>query len=406
MSRGTHHPLALLAAALLALAPAAALGQSDSLEMRKRHELEEVQRQARESREAAKQLKTRETHEMGNLKRTERALLKTQRTIRTLGRRQDQLDDDLQVTRARLERSHQALEKQRQLLARRLRNLYKLGPAGEVEFLLSTSSFAELLMRWDFLVLIARQDRALLARLEQLKEQVAADEQDLAVDLGQVGRTLSASERERRRLASLRQERQQTVTQIQTQRRAYEAAAAELEKTARSIQQLLVQLERQRKAEEEARQRALQGKPPGERQPVPYTGDFARAEGRLDWPVRGEIVGRFGPEEHPRFGTKTLNNGLDIRSEIGTPVRAVAKGRVDFTSEDFGTYGQLVILNHGDGYYTLYAHLSEILVRVGQEVESGATIGRVGDSGSLKGNVLHFEVRRGATALDPEEWLR
>ena len=141
--------------------------------------------------------------------------------------------------------------------------------------------------------------------------------------------------------------------------------------------------------------------------PEPYTGDFAKGQGSLDWPVRGTLVGRFGPEKHPRFNTVIMNNGIDIESTAGTPVRAVAKGRVDFTNEDYSSFGQVVIVNHGDGYYTLYAHLSEILVRQGEEVQSGQTIGKVGDSGtSLKGTVLHFEVRKGSAALDPESWLK
>ncbi len=403
---GVRRPLVagLLAASLLF--PAVSWAQGDSLEMTKRRELEQIQRQARESREAAKKLRGRETKEVSRLHLTERELSRTQRRIRNLGKRQSRLDQDLRLTRGRLEESRNAYEQQRRRLARRLRNLYKAGPAGETEFLLSTNSFAQLLERWDFLVRIARQDRAQLARLEELRGRVASNEQRLSATLDEVGSNLSQTEREKRRLAQLRGARRQTVNEIQTQRRAYEAAAVELEKTARSIQRLLAQLERQRKAEEEARRRAAEGKPPGEVRPAPYTGQFARAEGSLDWPVRGDLVGRFGPEAHPRFGTKTLNNGVDIAAPSGTPVRAVAKGRVDFTSEDYGTYGQLVILNHGDGYYTLYAHLSDILVRVGQEVESGGTIGRVGDTGSLKGNILHFEVRRGAAALDPQDWLR
>ena len=87
-------------------------------------------------------------------------------------------------------------------------------------------------------------------------------------------------------------------------------------------------------------------------------------------------------------------------------MRAVARGRVEYTSEDYGTYGQMIILNHGDGYFTLYAHLSQIEVAVGQEVETGSEIAKSGDSGSLKGPILHFEVRKGGSPLDPEQWLR
>ena len=90
----------------------------------------------------------------------------------------------------------------------------------------------------------------------------------------------------------------------------------------------------------------------------------------------------------------------------GTPVRAVAKGRVDAANDDFEGIGGIVVLNHGDGYYTLYSHLSEVNVRSGQEVLPGATIGKVGDEGSLKGPMLHFEVRKGTSPQNPETWLR
>ncbi|TMQ69518.1 MAG: M23 family metallopeptidase [Candidatus Eisenbacteria bacterium] len=79
---------------------------------------------------------------------------------------------------------------------------------------------------------------------------------------------------------------------------------------------------------------------------------------------------------------------------------------MDYVSNDFGTYGQMIIVNHGDSYYTLYGHLSDIAVSVGQEVTAGQVIARSGDTGSLKGPILHFEVRRGAAALNPQDWLR
>jgi murein DD-endopeptidase MepM/ murein hydrolase activator NlpD len=203
-----------------------------------------------------------------------------------------------------------------------------------------------------------------------------------------VTRNESKASAQRRQLASLQKQRSNQVHKIKTQREAYEAAADELERTARQLKELLAQLERRR------------------RQGVPFTGAFAQGRGNLAWPAQGPLVGAFGTEKHPKWGTTTVNNGIDIQAVMGTPVRAVAKARVEYTSEDFGTYGQMIILNHGDGYYTLYGHLSEISVSETQEIASGATIGRVGDTGSLKGTVLHFEVRQGGTALNPEDWLQ
>ena len=384
-------PGILVSLLLLSLAVAGPAIAQDSLEAAKRQELEGIRREAAENRAAAKRLKGQESTALVQLRRTERELNVTRKRLRTLQQRQRSLDQRLDVTRADLERSASMFRQQRLKLAQRLRNMYKFGAMRELEFLLSPRSFAQLLARWDFIVMVAEQDRLLLDDIQSRKELVQADKQRLELNLTDIEKNARRTNAEKSRLATLHQDRATTVKTIQTQRHAYEAAAAELERTARAIQHLLTQLERKRKQE---------------RVPQPYTGDFARGQGSLDWPVRGELIGRFGPETHPKWGTTTLNNGVDIAAPVGSAVRAVAKGRVDYTSEDFGTYGQMIILNHGDGYYTLYGHLSEIQVSVGQEVQSGQTIAQSGDTGSLKGPILHFEVRKGGASLNPEEWLR
>jgi septal ring factor EnvC (AmiA/AmiB activator) len=379
---------------MAALALPVAVWAQDSLESAKRRELVDAQRRAREFDEQAKRFKGRESQAVGQLKQTDRALLRTRNRLRALMRRRQNLGQQLELTRTDLQHSIQSLGEARSRLRRRLRSIYKFGPAREMEMLLSRQPFAQLMARWDFLLMVAEQDRQLMEEVRGRKEEVEALETRLKGHLGQIERTTRQTSGENQRLAKLRTERQGQLQSIQTQRQAYEAAAAELRRTARDLQRLLVQLEQKRKAE------ATRGTP------QPYSGDFARGEGSLDWPVRGSVVGRFGPETHPRFGTTINNNGIDIEAQLGTPVRSVAKGRVEYTSEDYASYGPIIILNHGDGFFTLYAHLSEILVSNGQEVTPGQIIGRVGDTGSLKGPILHFEVRKGGSALNPEDWLR
>jgi murein hydrolase activator len=402
-----------LALAGLGPAPPRARAQNDSLESTrqqvreqsqleaaKRRELEDIRRQAAESHAAASRLKGQENQVLAQLRRIERDLGATRRRLRALEDKRRLLDRQLASTQITLAANIVSLDQQRDRLARRLRNLYKFGAERELEFLLSTRSFAQLLARWDYLVRVAEQDRQLLEDIGARQTQVQETKQELETNLSQLQKNARATETQNRRLANLREERRTSVETIRTQRAAYEAAAAELDNTARSLQRLLADLERRRKAES---QRAIaQG-----RNPQPYTGDFARGRGQIEWPVHGPVIGHFGPEKHPRFGTTTLNNGIDIQAATGTPVLAAGRGRVDYTSEDYGTFGQIVVINHGDGYYTLYGHLSEILVTQGQEVQSGQTVGRVGDSGtSLKGTVLHFEVRKGGAALNPEDWLK
>jgi len=388
--------LALGLAVLLAGATGdRAAGQQDtSSAAARRAELEAIQRQAREKKEAAGRLKVQENQALGQLQRTDRSLGATRRRLRDLQHRRQRLDLQLDATRMDLQRNLEMLGDQRTRLARRLRAMYKFGPAREIEFLLSTQSFGQLLARWDYLVMVAEQDRLLLDDVRDRKEVVETLEHRLETHLDQVTRTARQTTSENRRLAAQREARQSALAEIQTQRQAFEAAAAQLERDAQALRRLIASLEKKRS-------------------PVPYSGDFARGQGQLDWPLRGNVIGHFGLEQNKRFpNVVTPNNGIDIAAPVGTAVKSVGKGRVDYTSDDYASYGPIVIINHGksasgeDTYYTLYAHLSEIGVSVGQEVNAGQVIGRSGDTGSLKGAVLHFEIRRGSTALNPEDWLQ
>jgi septal ring factor EnvC (AmiA/AmiB activator) len=398
-----RRPLAaFLLGAVLALpvfAPPAGVRAQDSLETAKKQELDEIRRQAAEKRQAAAALKPRETRAIGDLRRTERELSSTRSRLRSLQRRKQALGAQLEVTRANLERSIATLEVQRARLRARLRGIYMTGPARELEYLLSTTSFAQLVTRWDFLNMVAQQDRILLEDVRSQKEQVEANQHQLEGHLTEVQVNAKRTTKESTKLASLRQAKAKTVQSIQSERQSYEAAAAELERTARRIQSLLAQLERRRR--EEADKARTEG-----RNPQPYSGDFARGLGQLEWPVRGDVVTHFGVETHPKFGTQIRNDGIDIAAGIGTTVHAVAKGRVDFANDDYEGMGGMIVLNHGDGYFTLYGHLDAVLVSSGQEVQPGDAIGRVGDAGSLKGPILHFEVRKGSAAQNPETWLR
>jgi murein DD-endopeptidase MepM/ murein hydrolase activator NlpD len=137
---------------------------------------------------------------------------------------------------------------------------------------------------------------------------------------------------------------------------------------------------------------------------LPPTGEFAAMKGRLLWPVAGKIIRGFGKHTHPKYGTVTMNNGIDIQAPGGTPIIAVAAGVVEFV-DWIDAFGKCVILNHGGGYYTLYAHVATTMVAQGQKVGRGQAIAEVGDTGSLEGYVCHFEVRMGRRALNPVEWV-
>ncbi len=122
------------------------------------------------------------------------------------------------------------------------------------------------------------------------------------------------------------------------------------------------------------------------------------AKGSLPWPLHGRIIATFGSKLHPRYKTKTSNLGIDIRAAPSSPVRAVADGRVAYADQFLG-YGNLVIVDHGGGFYTLYANLTEMTARVGNEVTAGTRLGAAGD-------YLHFEIRKDGKPVNPMDWLQ
>jgi len=126
--------------------------------------------------------------------------------------------------------------------------------------------------------------------------------------------------------------------------------------------------------------------------------------GVLGWPVNGRVSSPYGYRIHPIFGTRKLHTGIDIAASSGTPIAAAGSGRV-ILAETYGGYGRAVVIDHGGGLATLYAHQSSIAVSVGQRVERGATIGYVGCSGSCTGPHLHFETRENGARVDPMKYL-
>ena len=135
---------------------------------------------------------------------------------------------------------------------------------------------------------------------------------------------------------------------------------------------------------------------------------FGRTRGKLLSPVNiSSIEVPFGPRRHPRFDSVTFHRGVDLRPKYGSSsaVRAVFWGRVAFVGWLTG-YGETVILDHGKGWHSVYAHLRKVAVAEGQVLRSRARIGEVGDSGSLKGRYLYFEIRENGKARNPQEWFR
>ncbi len=274
--------------------------------------------------------------------------------------------------------------------ADRLVAYYKLQWLGTAQLLVSADSLADLIHRKAALERIIESDQALwskwtdrrghlddaLAALDARKQEKISVEEELSERIAEMNR-------EKSRRANLLEEIRQDKTLRLAAIGSLKDAAGELEKT----------LERLRS----------QGGEP-EETPGAEIRDFAELRGLLPLPVKGKIVTRFGKYHNPEFNVVNFRSGIDIRAERGEPIHAVSAGRVLF-AEWFKGYGNMIIVDHGLFYYTVYAHAEELFKRKGEPVQTGEVIATVGDTGSMIGPTLYFEIRHHGKPLDPTDWL-
>jgi septal ring factor EnvC (AmiA/AmiB activator) len=276
----------------------------------------------------------------------------------------------------------------RQAMRVRAVALYQAGNVGALRLLFAAGGLREFLARVRALRVLLGHDADLLARHRAESEALAGAE---ARAREQVRVQAEAEQRLRERSRELeaeRGEKHSLARRVHADRTSERAALVELEKAARALEETLAR---------------LGAEPSPARPPSPGEG-FAGQKGRLAAPVPGPVAQPFGRVVDADFGTATFRSGVVFEAELGTSVRAVAPAVVRF-ADWFRGYGRLVILDHGDRYFTVSGHLGELAVEVGDSVEAGEEIGTVGDTGSLSGARLYFEIRQGSQPLDPGDWL-
>jgi septal ring factor EnvC (AmiA/AmiB activator) len=415
--RGFARRAAALAATVLLSAAAALAGSTEGKSARSqesRDQLKEVQRELGRERQKVKEARRKEeslSRELSaledDLKNKTRLLKDLDAKLRGSSQRIVRLSRDIEGTDARLQRT-------RSLLRQRLRAMYKQGRMGYVGVLLSADDFSGAGRRLKYLSALAAQDQRLiqtyntsLTSLSEKRAEFARYKKEVAESTAKAAATRNQIVEEQRKYRVL-------LAKVREDKAGHLAAIKELEKSAKDLQALIARLqgeeERQRRASRAAPKReGARGQGAGteleESLELPDDGRFERLRGALPWPATGTLASTFGRQEHPRFRTVTFNRGIEITAPQGRDIVAVADGTVIY-ADWFKGYGRLVILDHGSGYFTLYAHASDILIKTGESVSSGQVIARVGDSGSLEGPQLYFELRHKGKPQDPLVWLQ
>jgi murein DD-endopeptidase MepM/ murein hydrolase activator NlpD len=283
------------------------------------------------------------------------------------------------------------LDRTVQLVDARAATIYKNGPASTFALVLGSHDLGDLLRRFAYVLNVTHTDNARLADMRREKQSIVTTRA-----LVQLLRDKAAQD-----AADVRGERDRVAGVADTLSTETAAVSGELRAQYARLGSIA-----QQKAEFESEERELRTESArieaflrGQTNTPPTVSPKG-----MMWPVDGPVTSGFGWRVHPVFHTRRFHSGIDISAPYGTPIRVAASGKVVFTGSETG-YGNYVIVYHGGGIATLYAHMSSIGASQGAEVVRGQTIGRVGCTGYCTGPHVHFEVRVNGTPVDPMGWL-
>jgi septal ring factor EnvC (AmiA/AmiB activator) len=360
-------------AALLALGGAVRADDARKLE-EIRTQIEEREARAREYAEEAEGA-------LGELEGIDRRLHEVRRSLGVLRQRERAAEEELKGVHGRLEEAERSRQSVQNLLEKRLVALYKFHATGGIPTFYGASTFQELVLRRVALARVVEQDERLFGEYRAVEARLDAarlEAERLVSEIQQARRgVVDREERARRRLV----ERRNLVALLRTRADRERRLAQELREAGERLERVLA---------DRPSQVEVAGEP--------------LVAGRIPRPVDGPVRLGFGRQVHPEFGTETIRNGVEIEAPRGTPVRAVAAGRVLFAGW-FKGYGQIVILDHGEADVSVSGYLEEVAVESGTPVARGDVIGRVGETGSLSGPGLYFEIRHRGKPVDPEGWF-
>ena len=304
------------------------------------------------------------------------------------------LSEEIMLLEGRIEELDQAREQlgkaiilNRDYAGERLRALYKMNLMGKYDAAGLPSSLFDFFLRQNSMKQIIKADFYILDRQNHDLEQFEKVEQQLQKKIhaktnleAQISDQIRINKKETAK-------RQLVLKEIRQKKRLSLAAVESLKQAALKLDNKITDMQ------------AI-GK-----QIIISNFSFLSYKGRLSIPVKGKIISKYGPSKSGDYKSFSFQKGIDIKVERGEPVKAVFNGEVMFARWLKG-YGNLLIVNHGDNYYTLYAHVEEMFKQKGERVETGEVIATAGDTGSIKGMCLHFEVRHHGKPVNPMKWLK
>ncbi len=397
-----RHALAI-ALALLALVPrtGGASGIDDKIKEQQR-KLEAVHSQLTTKRRELDQAAAKVGTVKEQLAIANRNIDLVQAKLGDLNAQMRSTEKKLAWNKLQLAAAQATLARHNDALRRRLIDAYEQGDLGYVAVLLASTSFGDFVERWNDVRYLIKANEATIRARRADAQRVDAIQSGLLGSEAALRNAQAEANQQQLALDALAVQRRNLLAVAETERASVATQVSELDDMSASAEAALEQLIREKQAEEEARRKAA-------RQAAMLAGESLPPEpgapGQLAWPLSGPITSPFGMRVHPVYGRPILHAGIDIGVPQGTTIGAAADGRVIVAGYQ-GDCGNMVALDHHGGLSTIYCHMSQIFVGVGQDVQRGQAIGAVGMTGDATGPHLHFQVMQDGHPVDPMSFLR
>jgi murein hydrolase activator len=358
--------------------------------------LDQIKSKIKEKSVYSEKLKGQEVDITTELKRINQELEKIQSEINRLHKKIAQIQQKINITQAKIVEKRVAADQTRKLLSKHLRVLYKYQQS-TLEYMpavLANVPYDRLVKSEKYLRTIAQEN---LQIYQQLKEQEA--------EISVIKKELEAQEKQQEGLqaevkgqeeVAMKQKnlKNELLAKVKEQRKNTDDEIAQLKKEAVDLQNLVDKFR--------SRISKLEKEKIKQRQKL-----LAAKKGSYDWPVKGTVVSNFGKQKHSTLNTFVVNNGIEIKADEGTVVSVIEQGKILYAGA-FKGYGQMVIVDHGDDFYTVYAHLSKVLVKEGDSMLKGQAVGETGYGKNSRNNSanVYFEIRQDGKPEDPLLWLK
>ncbi|MDA8168998.1 MAG: peptidoglycan DD-metalloendopeptidase family protein [Nitrospiraceae bacterium] len=364
-------------ALLVVLFPARGSGAEDVKQRYKK-----IQNEIKQHQQNLERARRKETSILGELQDMDKSLSGLEKELSANRLKLNGTNARISQTKTEMAGIGQKLNRHQDWLKSKLKAMQRQGRGGDLVMLLGSGDMSDFMRRWHYLQILAVKEKEAFetykGALAQLREkQAELDSLNSRLKV-QEARTAKAEEN----LNAKRAEKNNLLASVRSEKASHSKMIEELRQASERLLQII-------KRSEEG---GYKGK------------GFRALKGRLSWPVNGVIVYGYGRGTDPRFNTPLFRNGVYIKTAPNAQARAVCDGKVVY-ADWFKGYGQLVIINHGSGYHTLYANLNEIFLKVGDIIENGAAVGRVGESSMINAPTLYFEVRYKGKPLNPMQWL-